>query len=310
MGNYYDLIEGLKAAWIRWRNPELLKWVAIEFALGLVVIVLALGVLAAMVGPDTLIKLANGGSSKSAAASGALATALAAVIVPFIAILLVALLIYGLFCFFFFQPRIMRAALAANGAKVPAKLPSMLDWLVLHLRIFCVTISCWYDKKLLAPAAGFLALTILCAVAGFFVKPALVGAVAFGMLTLVCWLVASSIQGLRAGFAPWMFLRGDGPENQMPAVSNELVHGQTLEVFIANFFFGLAFGLVAVGVAIVRVILGFIPYVGSLMDLLVNLAFNVFTQAFSMSIGADIFLFFDKAGPVNVRTAPASKKKK
>ncbi|MCL6088968.1 MAG: hypothetical protein M1530_02255 [Candidatus Marsarchaeota archaeon] len=309
MGRYYDVIEGLKTAWARWRDSELLKWVVLEFAGFIVLAVLAIGLLVAMVGPQALLDMMSAAGSRASgsqtASTQAAVRALAGVMVPFIAILLVLLLLYALACFFYFQPRIMRAALAAYGVKVPAKLPGMVDWLMLHIRLFFVNLACWYDKKLLVPAAAFIGLAIVFLLVSFVAGAAAIGAFIFAALGFMCWLVASIVHSIRTGFAPWMFLRGDGPEGKMPLASNGLVRGQTFEVFLSYFVFGILFGLAAMGVAIVRVILSLIPCIGPIFDMVINLAFNIFTQAYTNAVQADIFLFFDKSGPVKPANAPA-----
>ncbi len=313
MGRYYDVFEGLKTAWVRWRDSELLKWVVLEFAGFIVLAMLAGLLLVAMVGPQALLDIMSAAGSRAsgsqAASTQAASRALAGVIMPFIAILLVVFLAYALACFFYFQPRIMRAALAAYGAKVPAKLPGMVDWLMLHIRLFFINLACWYDKKLLIPAAASVALTIVFLIVSFVANAALIGVFAFVMLALVCWMVASTVHGIRTGFAPWMFLRGDGPENEMPTASYGLVIGQTLEVFLSYFVFGILFGLAAMGVAIVRIIVSLIPCIGPIIDMVINLAFQLFSQAYTNAIQADIFLFFDKNGPVKPAPAAAKKKK-
>ncbi|VVB56992.1 Uncharacterised protein [uncultured archaeon] len=300
MANYYDVFEGMKKAWENWRDSELLKWVAIEFAAGIGLLVVLGILLVAMIGVDNLMSMAGGSLRSNTPAM----QALIGILLPFFGIAVLAFLVYGLVCFFFLTPRIMRAALAVNGAKVPAKLPSMVDWFMLHLRLFFINISCWYDKRLLMPAAVVLALAVMCAVIGFAAPAAFVGAAIFGALALFCWMVGIIIHGIRTKFAAWMFLRGDGAEGKMPYTSYKLVHGQTLEVFLAYFIFGIVFGLLAAVVGIVRILIRLVPCIGPVIDLVINLAFSFFTQGFNMAITADIFLFFDKAGPA--KPAPAS----
>ncbi len=278
MGKIYDVIEGLKTALEKFRDPELVKWCLIE--------TLLIGI------PGVALSLLTKGSRANSLPSGVWA------------LLLIAygfLIGFMLLDFFVLRPRIIRAAMRISGVKMPPKLPGALDWFVLHIRIGLVNMFCWYDKKLLIPAVVLGVFALLAVAAGTFNAVAYGAAVAFFILAGLAWAGAMLVHNMRTMFAPYMFLRGDGPDGQMPPKSACLVRGQTLETFLTMLIYGIILLVAYIPIFIVGLALSFVPIAGTLLREVFLLGFSFVVAAISNVFLAGFFKYMDEAGPAKAK---------
>ncbi|MFH1095635.1 MAG: hypothetical protein V1728_05455 [Candidatus Micrarchaeota archaeon] len=309
---YFDVIEGLKEAAARFRDKDVLRWTAI-YMVGELLIMIAM--FAAAIGAIV---------SSFSKGNGALALAgFSALLAGFVA--LVAFAMYAI-------PRAVRAAMKADGIKVAPKPPGVLEYFVFTVRLTLINLSCWYDKKLLAPSTALLAMAVLAAICAL-LAPALsyavwVIAIVLFVFSLLAGMTGILVHAERTKFAVHMLLRGDGPESAMPLKSYGLVNGQTFEVYAAGALGGAwlyavrmvidIFSRVLMYALLVPVILvggsagsGAMLLVGIALVVLLFLAI-IFAWAFiEMAVWrvylADMFKFYDAMGPVK-KTAGAPKK--
>jgi hypothetical protein len=279
MSKWYDIKEGLAKAWKNWRYPELVKFVGLSMLLAALMVVATIVLAGIYVASLITSDLSKGEVLDIETKLGTL------LLVYVIAIIMG--VVYAIINFFYFAPRIARAALKANGVKVPDKLPGMIDWLILHIRIAILNMACWYDKKLLIPAAIFLILGIF----SWFIAP--ITTMLFVVLTIISYMAAAAIHGIRIGFAPLMFLRGDGPENKMPKASENIVRGKTFQVALALF-------LVSIIMAAIYFVLDTLKsqflegsIFTTIIGYLIIFAFVIFRTCFESVINADIMLFYE-----------------
>lgn len=149
--------------------------------------------------------------------------------------------------------------------------------------------------------------------------PALVSAVFF----ILSWSLASAIHNVRTSFAPLLLLRGDGPEGEMPRRSHSLVQGHTLEVGLVYVVASILLGLAAFIPSLAFSLLGMLPVVGSLFEVVGNLLITWLSMAFFVLVQVDLFRRFDgqfgpsapaggarpaSARPVKHRTPPIAPK--
>lgn len=306
MGQYFDAADGLGRAWALFRDSELLRWSAI-FVLGTQGFAIPMTV--AYVLGDTLGVL------------------------TIIGLLIVSILV-GLLVGLYAMPRVIRAAMKAAGVPVAPSPPGLVEWAVFSFRMWFLNTFSWYDKILLLPAIPVLLVAIvllggsLPLIASIAAKGKpdvdalmpellpLLGALAVGFFVIVLWEMASGIHRIRTMFAPFMFLRGDGPEREMPRKSFGLVKGQTLEVFIPLLVFGVAMMVAALPVGIVSYVAQSVgenetATAGSSAAIIQTLAF-LFGQAiqvlwawpvlaFTTVFTVLMFVHYDKQGPAGAQ---------
>jgi hypothetical protein len=294
MGRYYGAIDGLKLAWKNFRNPELIKWSA------------AVGVLTAFL--SLLVAFLTAGAAISD--------------VPRFMITTIVLELIFMLPLLYLAMRMMRSAMTANGIKISKQTPAFLDYIVLNIRIFFTNIVCWYNKKSLLPAAALLGLALVAFISGFAIKQEIMAIVALMLLILafVAWVVAVFMHTIHLLFAPFFFLRGDGPEGEMPQKSFEQIRGRIWPIVCG--FFGvpmlaslislipsLAVTLIA---AIVTGVIAFVvksELLSVALNELISLPLLVLLTAYMAALQMDIFKFFDEQGPVE-STADAAKSAK
>jgi len=223
----------------------------------------------------------------------------------------------------FLSMRVMRKGMQLAGVSV-AKMPKLIDWVMLSIRMYVVNISCWYDKRLLAPTVAAVLLGIAAVLAG----AAGLGFALIGV-GIFAWLLAVYAHKLRTCFSYYMMLAGMGKENVLPSKSHSAIQGNTFEVFLASYLLGqvVSFAmnivqaiamllLFALGAIIVAggfgegVILGIVAIL-----MLVVVVFLVLIEAFTMVYMAGVFAFFVKGAGVRAiapakKAVPAKKKRR
>lgn len=276
MGNYFDVIGGMKASFANFRDKELLKW-SVIYILG----EMAAGVVDALIGlaiAGAFMLATNGSISDMLNKSPNLG-------------------IVGAIAGLWLVPRLMRAAMAANGISIGEKPPSVVDWFVLNVRRFFIDLTCWYDKKLLIPAAILIAIGAVAGVASLALPMVLIIALGILALGLAAWAIAMVVHSLRTNFCLYMFLRGDGKEGGMPRKSFDLVKGQTLQVFLAQFLFVVILAIAFIIIAIPMIVIAFVPCIGAVVDAIVLIVLVLALTAFSSAYWAGVFKFFCEGGP-------------
>ena len=275
---YFDIGAGIKFAVSQISNMEMLKLGALYAVLAVIPSYL----MAMMYGNEyaygTQVNVANAG-----------------------AMLLIGavMILFGLFNFFYVLPRLMRAAIKANGMDVPQKVPGVIEWLMLHIRLFVVDITCWYDKKLLLPALVLLVL----AVASIIVSPE-IGIVVL-LIAIFAWIIGVIIHGIRTTFAQYLLLRGDGNEGQMPRKSFDTIKGQTVEVFIPQLIFGVLAFAVAMGIAFAALFTSQIPIAGTTIRYAITFVIEALLLTAGTAYAANMFKFFC-TGQAKHAPAPAA----
>ncbi len=312
--NYFDVIAGLKDAWVKFKDKDVLRWTAIYMVGELAIM---LGMFITLIGV-----IVFGASGKGDAVP---------LLVGF-AVLLAELA--GLVAFAAYAiPRTVRAAMKAQNIPLAKNPPSVLDYFVFSVRLTLVNLSCWYDRKLLAPALALLVLTVLATFAAFVLNGGIlpwIPAIVLASLFACAWGAAALVHAERTKFAVHMYLRGDGTEREMPLKSYRLVHGQTFEVFLAGFLGGAGlyvirtiidiFGRVLMYMLLIPLFLlgagvgsGGMLVLGILLAVLLFLA-SVFAWAFiEMALWrvylAGMFKYYDKMGPVKKKAGDKTRKK-
>ncbi len=311
MSNYYPFTAGMKNAWVRFRNGELLKWTAIyaavAFGLSILSVILTFAVGIASSGGFTQFVRDNSNSHAS----------------PMVAVVRYGFDILIVLAGLYLIPRVLRASMTANKMKLPAKIPGMVDWAIFSIRRCLIDMFCWYDKKLLIPAvvllvSGLLLFgamimsatpMILSSAGGRVTGNVLMGI--FGIVLLVlaflAYFIAYSIHSLRTHFSLYMYLKGDADGKASIRKSFDLVKGQTWQVFCAQLLYGVVIGLAAIVVMIVMFVLAIIPIVGILVDVVAFIALLYLAMAFNFVYMADVFAFFAKEGPLKITPAPDKK---
>ena len=284
MGKYYDVMAGLKYAWSRFRDKDLLKW-AVFYDVGMIVASILDMIIAAVVFMlifgvkiDDFLKMGANFPSIS--------------------------LLAGLWLL----PRFMMAAMRASDMKTIGNV-GIIDWAHLSIRKFLVNIVCWYDRKLLVPAVVFLVLAGIFA----FVVPSMGIAIVALALFMVSWIIAMVVHTIRVNFADFMYLRGDGGVTKMPRKSYDLVTGQTFEVFLAHLAFAIVYILAAIVIGIGMILIAFIPCIGIIVDILLAIVLIIAVSTFAEVYMVDMFRFFaggKTSSPVKKMPAKASSSKK
>ncbi|MFA5108123.1 MAG: hypothetical protein WC492_01155 [Candidatus Micrarchaeia archaeon] len=284
---YFDIIGGIKFAISQVGNMEMLKLGALYAFLA---IIPSYG-MAMITGSSRYAPYSQATTISPGASMAVLALGLVAVVL-------------GLFNFFYVLPRIMRTAIKANGMGVPQKVPGVVEWFMLHLRLFAVDITCWYDKKLLIPTVVLLIIGIVAAFT--FVEVGIL----FFMIAIFAWIIAMIIHGIRTTFSQYLLLRGDGHEGQMPRKSFDTIKGQTVEVFIPQFVFGVIAFVVAMVIVFATVFTSMIPVVGTTIEYIVMFALEAVMIAIGTSYMANMFKFFFNEGHARPSVAPAAATRK
>jgi hypothetical protein len=92
----------------------------------------------------------------------------------------------------------------------------------------------------------------------------------------------------------------------MPKKSAQLVQGQTLEVFLAEFVFGIILVLAMIPVLIVMVLLAIVPCMGIIIDIVAMLVLAVIVVAVQQYYTASVFKFFCEGVSAKPEAAKAS----
>ncbi len=282
MGKYYDAINGLKLAWERFRNPELLKWAA------------AYGIFSFIVGAVFSMLNAKGAKPQDAVA------------------LIFGICLAGLLVFIpasaYLYMKLIPAALGA--CKIPvSKKTKYFEFVVLMIRAFLAGIVSWYDLRLLAlPIAGIALYFMGLGAAAAMPVLALPAILAAYALVIAYAIIAST----RIGFAVYLYFTEGPPESGKPKKSHALVQGQTLEVFLAHLAVAIAttLPLVAISVLIrmVQSVLGWGQLGRLALDLVILIPITIVASAIQYAYAADVFGFYAAAGPAQGAAAPASAK--
>jgi len=285
MPSQYPFIDGLRWSWSNFRAPDLLKWSAL-----LTLANIAFSVLERASG-YSLVKYFLAGFTPGAIPFGFDYFFISWLIM--FSALLVSL---------FISARAMMSAMAVTKVKT-AKSVSFLGWAWMQAWKTVINFSCWYDRKLLAPAA---ALAFLALIAGY-MPFGYSGIIAFAIfcLAVFAWLMAALIHSARTSFAVYMFLEGERDSIKVVENSDRMVRGRTVEVFLAqmlamaalliplflvNLLTGIGVGFIFSGTSVA------IPYDAGLALFLAGFALSVFTLALQQALSANIWAFFKKAG--------------
>ncbi|MFH1095573.1 MAG: hypothetical protein V1728_05125 [Candidatus Micrarchaeota archaeon] len=295
MGKYYDVISGFKLALGRFTDKELLKWAAVQFIGSLVLTLvlsfsLAVFFVATIPSESTAAALASADPSTIVALiMGAGLGVVSAFIFLFVLWMALATL-WSLYTVMFMA----RAAMGLSGIPVPSKPQRLLDLFVLNLRVLLLNAGCWYDRKLLTPAAAALVLALLVLGAGLAMGDPSIASFAppLAILTLILWALGSFVHSVRTTFANYLFFRGDGVESAMPRESYGLVAGQTLEVAIAVLAGSVFLMVVMEGSKYIAAALASIPPVGPIAAVFVSAVVSILGVSFLIAYVVDVFGFY------------------
>ncbi len=309
MGKYYDVISGLKLAFSRFTDRELLKWSVFQFIGNLVlgfVLGLSLAVLLVTLLPSALT-VAGAPAPDPSFLVALILNAGAGIVFAFIllfAVWLVLVTLWSLYTTMFMA----RAAMGLCGIYTPPKPQRLLDLFVLDIRTALLSIGCWYDKKLLVPAAVALALAVIAGAVGVIMgNPSIESLAApLGVLMVLLWALGAFVHAIRTTFACYLFFRGDGSEGGMPRKSYDLVAGQTLEVALAILAGSILVSAVIEVFKYVSVAAASIPLVGMAVGLLVSILVSVLSVSFLVAYLTDIFGFYAGPGSSGAHGAPAA----
>lgn len=222
----------------------------------------------------------------------------------------------------YISARAMIAAMETAKLKT-ARPPDFLKWLWLQFYKLGINFSCYYEKKLLIPAASLAAFAALVRI----FSPMLFGgrAAAFCMQEGVCFRfdlggmmfafaiffavlaydAAVIIHATRTSFSVYMFLEGKRDTKKVVRQSDSLVRGQTEEVFAAQLLAMLALlgPLLAInyitGRGIDAVAGG--DFALSFAVLAFAFAISIATLAVQQALSAHIWAFFRKKGKSRMR---------
>ncbi|PIT84300.1 hypothetical protein COU37_03975 [Candidatus Micrarchaeota archaeon CG10_big_fil_rev_8_21_14_0_10_45_29] len=286
---YYDVAKGVKFAFKNFRDGELLKWSAFTF-FGMVGAVIADMVIMGIILVSLMyIAGQSGGGLDDISFRNS-----SSVVVIIAAMYLI--------------PRLMSKGMEVNAIKVRQKLPSIVEWFVFSARKAIIDMLCWYDRRLLAPAALFLALGTFCIMLVFtsLLVPqgnningnelAVVGGTVFLLLGLVAWLIGAIVHSTRTYFGYYMLLRGEAQEQHALKKSFDVVKGQTFEVFLAGILFVILLLLLWAIAGAVMFALAFIPCIGAIIDLVLVVVLLVITIAINQAYFANVFKFYCPQG--------------
>jgi len=295
----YNVLGGIELSYAKFRDKYLIGYVIAYF----IVALFFLGALLALVGLPLLESAFAYNFKIGIEVMAGIAVA---------AVLLLLATIY-------LSMRVMRRGMKLAGISV-AKMPKFIDWLVLSVRMCFVNAACWYDKKLLAPAAGALVLGALFLAVG-------AGALGFSFIAvaIIAWLFAVYAHKLRTFFSYYMLLAEGGSEGALPSKSHSIIQGKTFEVFMASYLMGqvasLAMQIVQTVSMLVFFVLGALVAIGGIganisvigaivLLALVMLVAMVAISAFSMVYMAGVFAFFVKGSAAPAKKGGKKKVKK
>ena len=285
MAKNYDIANGIKFAFKNFREGDLLKWSAFYF-FGLVGALVADFIILGIILFSFMYMVDAGGVDFSDFSSGN-----GGMILVILAML-------------YLMPRLMASAMRVNSIKLRQKMPSIVEWFIFITRKSIVDMLCWYDRKLLAPAALFFALGAFCmlyVVSGVMAAQgnniagnelAVIGGMAFFVLGLLAWLIGAIVHSTRTYFGYYMLLRGDAPEQEALKKSFDVVKGQTFEVFLAGILFAIVVLLLWLVAAVIMFFIAIIPCIGAIIDLVLALALLLATIAINEAYFANVFKFY------------------
>jgi len=292
----FDYFGAMRESWEKFREIDVLKWSAAVFG------VVVLTVIMQLVGYVIIFASMKDGLSAFANSDNDLS-----LMIPRLAVDMFSAAVAGLLLFFI-MPRLMGASMRAVGLKT-AEQPSYINWIVLNARRFFLDLLCWYDRRLITPAAVLLVVASLSfgisIVVGMgsaaYLPLSILGMLSF-MLFVFAWMIAVYVHSIRTEFGFYMYLRGDGKEGDMPKKSYDLVVGQTFEVFLARLGLGvlLMIGIcaIAIPVVIVVVLLAVVPVVGILIDVILAIilyaALIIGLNAYDAVLNSVMFRFFEQ----------------
>lgn len=295
MANYYDVSGGLKWSWENFRKGEVLKWTGLHLLAVFFLFAILFGLMLALVFASTDFRSMI---SNEKNVSGNIAFQM---IRWFFSIVLA---VVGLY----FIPRIMGAAMALCGFRLPPRPPGIIQWGIFSITRMLLDLACFFDMKLLLPAAALLALALLSFAAGFAYNGFFLLALAMGLGAVLAYSVANNIHSIRTHFALYKYLRADGEAMECLRESHALVKGQTFEVFLAGFIGGLAMLLALLPMLVVLLVSWFInPLLCLGVGLLLGAAFFWLLTAYQQTFAANIFQYYDRMGPVPAMPAAAEK---
>ncbi|PIT84301.1 hypothetical protein COU37_03980 [Candidatus Micrarchaeota archaeon CG10_big_fil_rev_8_21_14_0_10_45_29] len=218
---------------------------------------------------------------------------------------------------FYAYIRFLASSMRASKIKV-ARVPGVGEYLLFTIKKFFIDLLCWYDKKLLAPAAVFAFVFI-----GFYFAQAAGGAglasaafaggglganagldsfvrgiagAALLILVIGCWFIAMYIHSVRTRFARFEFMQGK-TDMQSIKGSYHVVRGQTLEVFLPFLIFSIAvlFAQMAIGqmAQLAVMAIAFLTGgIGMVLALPVAVVLAMFVAAANILFDSDMFRVF------------------